>query len=75
MYKSIKIFGKKIVISKNRKETGKKVTLTYFTVKLFAAIYKAVPNLNGKISYGKFVPYTTIDSGLLCDINNGEVVF
>jgi len=39
---------------------------------VIAAMYESAPDINGRISFGKFVPYDEINIGVLCDVNNGE---
>jgi hypothetical protein len=42
---------------------------------MLAMILEKVPDLNGKICFGKFVPFDEINVSVLCDVNGGEVSF
>lgn len=52
--------------------TGKKITLTHIITKAYAGVIAKFPKLRGKLSFGSFVPYETIDIGCLVAIDEGK---
>jgi len=50
----------------------KKVTMTIFIAKVYGYILETTPDFNGKICFGKFVPFKKCNVSLLCDVNGGE---
>lgn len=50
-----------------------RVTLTHVCIKAIAEILNAGRNTcNGKIVFGKFIPYDTVDVSCLINVGNGE---
>ena len=53
---------------------GERPTLNHFIIKACGEVLKANPHLNGKLIFGKFVPYRSIDVSCLVDIDGGNDV-
>jgi len=51
---------------------GKRPTLTHFVIKCMGVILQEAPDINGRIVFGKFVPYDKINVSCLVDVNQGE---
>jgi len=47
-------------------------TLTYFCIKAMGEVLASQPYLNGSLSFGKFIPYETVDVSCLVDIGGGK---
>jgi len=47
-------------------------TITHVAIKAVGELLKAAPDVNGKIVFGKYVPFERVNVGCLVDINNGE---
>lgn len=52
----------------------KRPTITHFVIKACGEVLKENPDLNGKLIFGKFVPYKTCDVSCLVNIDGGEDV-
>jgi len=59
-------------IEKTKEKAGIKVTLTHVAIKALAEVLKTAPDINGKISFGKFIPYDKVSISCLVDIEGGK---
>jgi len=46
--------------------------MTHFVVKLFALILEKSPDINGRITFGKYVVNHNINIGVLVNVNEGQ---
>ena len=44
-------------------------------MKVMALLLEKSPDINSKICFGKVCPYEEVNISVLCDVNNGEVLF
>lgn len=49
-----------------------RVTMTHFALKAVGELLYNGPDINGKLVFGKFVPYKTCDASCLVDIDGGK---
>jgi len=54
------------------KEKGYKITMTTIVIKAVAEMLKGAPDANGRITFGKFVPYDKVSVSCLVDIDGGK---
>jgi len=47
-------------------------TLTHLAIKALGECARVCPDINGKIAFGRFVPYSTIDVSCLVDVEGGN---
>ena len=74
------IYGKVILdarpaleyIKKLRQETGEKITLTHLITRAIALTLREPIDLNGYISFGRFVPHKTVDLSIIVAIDGGR---
>ena len=59
-------------IEQFNKETGRKLTITHLTLKVVADTLKEFQDFNGKLAFGYFVPYDTIDVSCLVAVEGGK---
>jgi len=59
-------------IEKARKKTGKKITITHMMCKALAEAIKEFPDINGKLSFGCYVPYDRVDVSCLVAREEGK---
>jgi pyruvate/2-oxoglutarate dehydrogenase complex dihydrolipoamide acyltransferase (E2) component len=59
-------------IKEAREKFGLKVTLTHFVLKVMAETLKEMPDVNGRIVFGKYLPYNRVDISCLVDIEGGK---
>ncbi|CAG9325100.1 unnamed protein product [Blepharisma stoltei] len=59
-------------LEKASKETGKKVTVTHLVCRSVGEAVKYFPELNGKLMFGNFVPFDTIDVSCLVALEEGK---
>jgi len=59
-------------IKETREKTGVKVTLTHFVIKVLAETMKDLPDINGRIVFGKYLPYDKVNISCLVDIEGGK---
>jgi len=62
--------AKKYIDDKAKK--GVKVTITHLIIKAVASALKAVPSVNGRIMFGRYIPFTNVDVSCLVNIDNGS---
>ena len=55
-----------------RKTSGEKVTITHLIGKAVAEALKQEPSLNGRISFGRFIPHNTVDISFLVAMEGGK---
>lgn len=55
-----------------RKTTGEKVTLTHLVGRAVAEALGRAPGLNGRIVFGRYVPFDTVDIAFLVSLEEGE---
>ena len=74
------IYGKMIIdcsaaqgyLAELRETSGEKVTITHLVIKAVGEALKAVPDLNGRILFGRFVPFDTVDVACLVSLEDGK---
>lgn len=74
------IYGKVILdarpvlkyIDKLRNETGEHITLTHFITKVLALTLKEPIDLNGYISFGRFIPHKSVDLSVAVALDGGK---
>ncbi|RME01339.1 MAG: 2-oxo acid dehydrogenase [Deltaproteobacteria bacterium] len=54
-----------------RERSGEKVTITHLVGKAVAEAMKRAPSLNGRIVFGRYVPYDTVDISYLVVLEEG----
>jgi pyruvate dehydrogenase E2 component (dihydrolipoamide acetyltransferase) len=59
-------------IKEIREKTGKHVTITHVAMKAIALGIKQAPSLNGRLIWGRFAPFETVDLGCLVNIEGGK---
>lgn len=47
-------------------------TLTHFVIKVMGKLLADAPDINGRIVFGKYVPYDKVNVSCLVDVNGGE---
>ena len=74
IYSKLKIrFSKALsMLERIKQTTGKHVTTTHLVCKAAAEVLKKFPKLNGKISFGNFVPYESVDVSCLVALDSGS---
>lgn len=74
MYSCLKIrFSKGLeFLSTVPKTEGRHVTVTHLVCKAVAEVLKRFPCLNGKLVFGHFVPYDTVDVSCLVAVDKGS---
>ena len=55
-----------------RERTGEKVTITHLVGKAVAMALRKAPTLNGRIVWGKFEPFPTVDVAFLVALEEGN---
>lgn len=55
-----------------RRKTGEKVTMTHLVGKAVAEALRQAPTLNGRIVWGKYVPFDTVDIAFLVALEGGN---
>lgn len=55
-----------------RRRTGEKVTMTHLVGKAVAEALRQAPTLNGRIVWGKYVPFDTVDIAFLVALEGGN---
>lgn len=55
-----------------RRKTGEKVTITHLVGKAVAEALRQAPTLNGRIVWGKYVPFDTVDIAFLVALEGGN---
>jgi len=55
-----------------REKLGLKVTLLHFVVRAVASTLKDLPDVNGRIVFGKYIPYDKVNVSCLVDIDGGK---
>ena len=55
-----------------RRKTGEKVTMTHLVGKAVAEALRQAPTLNGRITWGKYVPFDTVDIAFLVALEGGN---
>lgn len=55
-----------------RRKTGEKVTMTHLVGKAVAEALRQAPTLNGRIAWGKYVPFDTVDIAFLVALEGGN---
>jgi len=55
-----------------RESSGEKVTITHLVIKAVGEALKQVPDLNGRILFGRFVPFETVDIACLVSLEGGK---
>ena len=74
------IYGKVILdarpalayIKKLRQDTGEHITLTHLITRVLALTLKEPIDLNGYISFGRFVPHSTVDLSVIVALEGGK---
>jgi pyruvate dehydrogenase E2 component (dihydrolipoamide acetyltransferase) len=51
---------------------GRKIGITVFILKVMSQVYKKFPQLNGHITFGKFLPKDTVDISCMVSVNGGK---
>ena len=51
---------------------GIKLTMTHFVIKALGQLIASLPDLNGKLVFGKFYPHDSVDVSCLVDIEGGK---
>jgi len=59
-------------IKEVREKTGQHVTITHVAMKAIALGIRQAPSLNGRLIWGRFAPFETIDLGCLVAIEGGK---
>ena len=59
-------------IEKASKKTGKKINLTVLVMKAAAQVLKDFPDGNGRVVFGNYFPYKTVDGSCLITTKKGE---
>ena len=49
-------------------------TITHFVIRACGEVLKESPDMNGKLVFGKFVPYSTCDVSCFVNIDSGNDV-
>mmetsp|Transcript_71127 Transcript_71127/g.189855 ORF Transcript_71127/g.189855 Transcript_71127/m.189855 type:complete len:384 (-) Transcript_71127:281-1432(-) len=55
-----------------KKGEGKKITVTHMVLKAMANALKSVPTVNGRVVFGRFVPFDTVDISCLVKLDDGK---
>jgi len=55
-----------------RRESGEKVTITHLVGRAIGEALKQAPTLNGRIVWGKFKPYPSVDVAFLVTLEGGK---
>ena len=55
-----------------RQKTGEKITITHLVGKAVGLALKDAPDLNGRISLGKYIPHDTVDVAFLVALEEGK---
>lgn len=55
-----------------REKTDEKVTLTHFVGRALGEVLAAAPGLNGRIAFGRFLPFDTVDLSFLVALEDGK---
>lgn len=55
-----------------RRTTGEKVTITHLVGRACAEALKNAPTLNGRILFGRYIPFKTVDISYLVALEEGE---
>src|SRR5580658_5213239 len=55
-----------------QQQTGEKVTITHLVGRAVAEALKQAPTLNGRIVWGRYVPYDTVDIAFLVSLEDGQ---
>lgn len=58
-------------LEKLRKETGEKVTITHLIGKAIGVALSQAPTLNGRIVWGRYEPFPTVDVAFLVALDDG----
>jgi len=59
-------------INECREKLGIKVTLLHFVIRAVASVLKDLPDVNGRIVFGKYIPYDQVNISCLVDIDGGK---
>jgi pyruvate/2-oxoglutarate dehydrogenase complex dihydrolipoamide acyltransferase (E2) component len=59
-------------IEEMRQKSGEKITITHLVGKACAQALKQEPSLNGRITFGRFVPHETVDVAFLVATDGGK---
>ncbi len=54
-----------------RESSGEKVTMTHLVIKAVGEALKQVPTMNGRIVFGRYVPFDTVDVSCLVALQEG----
>lgn len=55
-----------------RQKTGEKVTVTHLVGKAVAEALKQAPTLNGRVVFGRYIPFDTVDIAFLVALEGGN---
>ena len=59
-------------IAEKREQTGQRITITHLVGKAVAQALEKEPTLNGRITFGRFVPHDTVDVTYLVSLDGGN---
>lgn len=59
-------------MAKKEKETGKKISITLFWIKVVAEVFNNLPECNEIIRFGLKVKRTDVDMGILVNVGDGK---